>query len=527
MPRIEPKGGAFPYPVEIRLGAESAGESIHYTLDGSEPDLDSPQYEGPFTLRKPADLLVRAFKEGLLPSHIASASFFIYEDKKSPEVALAIANKPNELRVVFDEAVDQSSAETVTNYKVHPNITIQNARLGNDFKSVVLSTGPLSPLIDYTLSVRNIIDRSKPSNKIKVKSEKRVLYLNKEKAYGISTRQLLEPYLKMPKIDNGDFPPLLSLTGVFDDVFTLTSASGVVPYTVNTKQWNDGASMHRWIALPNSSGGGDIDSQIKFALEDAWSFPPGTVFIRHVEMVVNEQNDARQRLETQLLVADSIGGYYGVTYRWREDGRDADLVSQSQSDTLTILDRNNGKHALVWQTDRNTCMSCHTSPAGYVLGVNTRQLNGSFIYPETGINDNQLRTWNAIGMFNQDLHEQSIPSYPRLVALNDNRASLGHRVRSYFDANCSNCHQPEAVMSKLDLRFKVDLHDQGLIMVDVNNKWGIVGAKAIFPGDYKRSIVHYRVSNPTPGIHMPLFSSRVDEEFVKSIELWIENLDQQ
>ncbi len=50
-----------------------------------------------------------------------------------------------------------------------------------------------------------------------------------------------------------------------------------------------------------------------------WSFPDGTVFVKHFELTVNEMTGARKRLETRLLVRKQGGGVYGVTYKWRPD----------------------------------------------------------------------------------------------------------------------------------------------------------------------------------------------------------------
>lgn len=50
--------------LEMTLGTLTEGAQIHYTLDGSEPTLQSPLYTGPFTLEETTTVRAKAFKEG-------------------------------------------------------------------------------------------------------------------------------------------------------------------------------------------------------------------------------------------------------------------------------------------------------------------------------------------------------------------------------------------------------------------------------------------------------------------------------
>lgn len=115
-------------------------------------------------------------------------------------------------------------------------------------------------------------------------------------------------------------PRLLSATGAFADTASLTPAPGLVPYTVNSPLWSDGADKARWMGIPDGA-------RIGFATNGEWTFPEGSVWVKHFELAVNETNPAvRRRLETRLLVRDTNNHVYGATYKWRADHSDADLL---------------------------------------------------------------------------------------------------------------------------------------------------------------------------------------------------------
>jgi len=285
--------------------------------------------------------------------------------------------------------------------------------------------------------------------------------------YGLDARDPIGPYLNntMPPFDGAfDFPAVLSATGAFTDVVNVVPTSGLIPYAPNSPLWSDGALKNRWIALPNDGPPYSPDEQINFVPTGEWTFPNGTVFVKEFDLIVNEQTQQRKRLETRLLVRDENGAVYGVTYKWRDDNSDADLLPGGLDENITIVNADGTTRVQTWSyPSRSDCLFCHNPPASYVLGVKTHQLNGNFTYPSTGRTDNQLRTFNHLGMFNPTLDEAEIPNYLHSVYVEDPTQPIQLRMRSWIDSNCSQCHRPGGYGPGYDGRFYTPLPDQNLI----------------------------------------------------------------
>ena len=183
-----------------------------------------------------------------------------------------------------------------------------------------------------------------------------------------------------------------------------------------------------------------------------------------------------------------------------------------------------GAHTQNWFfPGKQDCLTCHTPVSGGVLGVKTRQLNGGFIYPN-GVTDNQLRAWNHAGLFDVKFDEKEIPHFAKLVAVTDWSAPPEVRVRSYFDANCAQCHRPGGVEAFFDARFDTPLEKQNLINGPIANQLGISSAKVIVPGDTNKSILFQRISITGQNQMPPLARNTVDAKAVSVIAQWINSL---
>jgi len=320
-------------------------------------------------------------------------------------------------------------------------------------------------------------------------------------------------------------PALLSQTGAFAQLATLTPAAGIIPYDVNSQLWSDAAAKRRWIAVPNDGAPYTTSETIGFTRTGNWSFPTGTVFIKHFELPLDYRNPSFiKRLETRFLIRDANGTIYGLTYKWRDDQSDADLLPGSLNEDITVQTAAGPRTQTWFYPSRQSCFSCHNDDARHVLGVNTRQLNRPTTYPSSGVTDNQLRTWSRIGLFQSAPTESEIPTLDRLVEVTDTSASLAHRMRSYLDANCAHCHQPGTPRGFFDARFDIPLSEQKIIDGAVAHSLGIEQARVIAPQSTARSIM-YRRMNTNDDSKMPTLGRNIiDVAAVNTLGEWIASL---
>ena len=345
-------------------------------------------------------------------------------------------------------------------------------------------------------------------------------------AYGLTNNGTVPAFFNMPDTFNGTLPPLLSLTGIFSNTPSMTPVSGLIPYTPNTPLWSDGALKTRYLAVPNHGGLITADEQIAFAPSGSWLFPAGTVFVKTFQLNTDTTNpNVLHRLETRLLVRDINGAVYGVTYKWRADNSDADLLTGSLLENILITNATGTTTQTWYYPSPADCLTCHTPVANYVLGVSARQLNGSQAYPATGVTDNQLRTLNRLGLLNPAFDEGGITNLEKLSALTNLTASLQERARSYLDANCAQCHQPGGTGITFDARYDTALANQNLTNYPASVALGYDHACVIKPQDVWRSMIWQRINATNNAYKMPpLARNLIDTNAVAVFAAWINSL---
>ena len=314
--------------------------------------------------------------------------------------------------------------------------------------------------------------------------------------------------------DSDEFPQALSQTGLFSNLATLTPASGLIEYAVNAPFWSDGASKRRWIAVPNGA-------QIDFSADAAWTFPLGSVIVKHFEMTLAD--GTRKRLETRLLINQS-SGWQGYTYRWNEAGSDAVLLDGSATVELNVADASapGGSRTQTYEfPSRADCLRCHTAAAGSLLGLRSEQMNRDFTYA-SGVSDNQLRSLDHIALFDRRIGDAA--AYPALADPANSSASLSSRARAYLDSNCAQCHRPGGPTPvNMDLRAATAMAaTQTLGVAPDGSDLGVAGARRIVAGDRNTSLVWLRINRLDDARMPPLASHAIDSAGVELIGSWID-----
>ena len=335
-------------------------------------------------------------------------------------------------------------------------------------------------------------------------------------------------YLNMPKTLDASFtgvPKLLSQTGVFSNTPNMVPSTNLLPFAPNSQLYSDNATKARWISLP-------ANTKVKWDAKENWVYPQGTVVVKTFELPTNANNPAtKRRLETRLLVVKADGKVYGVTYRWRADNTDADLLTTGAQQNVSITNADGTTATQTWSYPSPTeCIDCHNAQSSQILGLSTRQLNGNYTYAN-GVTENQLAHWNNRNLFAPAFVNSQIAGFDKTVALNDTSASLEARVKSYLDSNCAHCHGVGAGGSQWDARFNTPLSQMKIVNLattgirDYMADYGIANAKVVAAGAPLQSVLYIRDKSINPNDRMPPIGRSLEhKEYIDVLNQWITGL---
>lgn len=323
---------------------------------------------------------------------------------------------------------------------------------------------------------------------------------------------------------NNDFPRLLSQTGLFDSVSKHTPAAGVVPFVINSPQWQDGAKTEHWIGLPGDSAmtlytEGKPVPGLVYWHSFRMHFPQNAVLMRTMSL-------GGRRVETQLLHFET-GDWRGYTYAWRDDQSDADLVPADGGEREISV----GGEKRVWQfNNRNQCMSCHSNQSEYALACVPEQLN------RVGSDGrNQLIALSEAGYLRRaDDNDHSLPPFDSITAGREEKLAdpgdasqpLEARARAYLHANCGHCHSDHGG-GAVPLRLKYPVKVGKMNAVDARptrGDFGLPDARIIKPGDPCASTLFFRMAKFGRDRMPHLGAERPDQAALDLMEAWIKGM---
>ena len=369
------------------------------------------------------------------------------------------------------------------------------------------------------------------------------------------------------------FPRKLSESGLFAEVASHAMQPGVIPYSVNSPLWSDGAHKERFIAIPHKEG---ADMRVGYTRKGGWNFPDETVLVKSFALETTPGDPASRRwIETRLFTRQQ-GEWAGYSYVWNEEQTDAELVPAEGLDREYEVhgprsrEHPDGIVRQVWRyPSRTECMVCHSRAANWVLGPTELQMNKDHDYG--GVVDNQLRVLERLGLLKlsyesdavaflkEDLKREGLGSdqierqvrqlrhksgqrsaretsllaaapqrYAKMPDPSDASQPLELRVRSYLHANCSICHvEAGGGNAQMQLEFTTELAKTGMIdVVPLHHKFGLEEPRIVAPGAPERSVLLHRLSRRGPNSgQMPQLSTNVpDTAAVRLVEEWIRSL---
>jgi len=371
------------------------------------------------------------------------------------------------------------------------------------------------------------------------------------------------------------FPRKLSQTGLFTSVRGHQTHPALVPYSVNSPLWSDGARKQRFMAVAvttDAKGKATVGTINTANATRGWAFPDGTVLVKSFGLKLataaaktrpGTKAGVDRWVETRLLYREQ-GEWVGYSYRWNDEQTEADLVEGTGQDRVySVVGSGGAIRKQSWHyPSRAECMVCHSRAAEYVLGLTTVQINRDHLHG--GVAVNQLSLLSELGLASikpldelrarrkQQLEQdgadaaavkQALAKYtpkvpaghmlagpllskPSLVDPYTVGPSLELRVRSYLHANCAQCHVAAGGgNAQIELNFSTPIAKSKLLGVaPVHDTFKLPEAQLVVPGRPERSVLLKRLQMRGRGQMPQLATSLADARAVALVREWIKSL---
>jgi uncharacterized repeat protein (TIGR03806 family) len=287
----------------------------------------------------------------------------------------------------------------------------------------------------------------------------------------------------------------------------------VIPYKPASSLFTDYALKKRFVWLPNRTNS-------KYVADDKIiDLPVGSALIKTFYYNDVQPSGTTKIIETRVMIKKSTGWIF-AEYVWNDEQTDATL-QMTGSNVALAWNHNGSPKSTIYRIPSETeCLTCHKSNNTAIpIGIKPQNLN--IDYPYSSGNANQLQYWISQGIL-----ENNIPSnILTTVDYHDESQPLKIRLRSYLDINCSHCHQENSHCDYRPLRLAFSETVQSVNMgvcVEPDEDIDPSLIKIIVPGNFNKSVMHFRLNSTDESKRMPLLGrTLVDEEGVQLLKDYI------
>lgn len=317
-------------------------------------------------------------------------------------------------------------------------------------------------------------------------------------------------------------PKLLSGFGFFDELAAQKPAAGVIPFSLNTPLFSDGALKQRFVYVPAGKAA-------RYDASEAFDFPVGAALIKTFAFPADFRKPAEavRLIETRVLLRQE-GGWQAWAYLWNAEQTDATLkITGAKVDVSTVAATGAPLTFTYSVPNKNQCKACHAFNGEIVpLGPKARNLNGDFAYAMGKAN--QLAQWSETGLL---AGAPAADTAPRAPDWRDASAPLDARARAWLDVNCAHCHRSEGPASNSGLFLTFGEEDP--VKIGIGKRPVAAGKGSggrdfdIKAGDPDGSILLHRVESIEPGVMMPELGRHLaDPDAVALLRDWIAAMPQ-
>ncbi len=255
--------------------------------------------------------------------------------------------------------------------------------------------------------------------------------------------------------------------------------------------WSSGSDKQRFVILPdNEHIAGDAA---------VWQYPAGTIFSK--TFMYTDGDGVVVPVETRLLRKDRAGAWDYATYRWRDDGSDADLLDMKLPVAVPVPGLPGGVHTI---PSRVQCRICHESAGDVPLG---------FVGPQ-------------LAEVSPMLVERGVFATPPVATPIVHTDPTTLRVLGYFYGNCVHCHNG-AVGDNNSFDLRPDVALANLIGVETAGSASVAGIRVV-PGDPDNSVLWQAMQGESDDPDLepmpPVGIDVVDAETAMLVREWIAGL---